>query len=103
MSRSNWPGFKALQYAAPPLHRRCRGMAHQSPSLRELPPVFLIGVLLNWAGVGVLALRSHPIVASGALLAAGTLLMFLGAYIHRQRSQQTGAHNFRRNQEASRR
>jgi hypothetical protein len=52
-------------------------------SLRGVPPLFLVGVMLNWTAMGVLAWEPRWVIAVVVLLAAGTGVMFLGAYTHR--------------------
>jgi O-antigen/teichoic acid export membrane protein len=60
-------------------------MSDQSRALREVPPLFLAGVLINWAAMGLLAWRPNWIAAVGTLLSVGTLVMFVGAYQSRHR------------------
>ena len=50
---------------------------------REIPPLFLGGVTINWIAMGVLAWEPRWVIVIVALLALGTAVMFLGAYKHR--------------------
>ena len=60
-------------------------MSDKSRELHDVPPLFLTGVLTNWFGVGLLAWRPQWIALVAALLTAGTLVMFVGAYQSRSK------------------
>ena len=62
-------------------------MTDQSRTLRDMPPLFLVGVLMNWLGIGLLAWKPHQMIASGAMLGIGTVMMFVAAYEHRPASR----------------
>lgn len=49
----------------------------------DLPPLFLAGVLINWAGVGILAISTRFMIVSATLLTLGTVAMFVAAYRNR--------------------
>jgi uncharacterized YccA/Bax inhibitor family protein len=53
----------------------------------DLPPLFLAGVLLNWAGIGVLAISTRQMIVSAILLTLGTVAMFVATYKNRPPQQ----------------
>jgi hypothetical protein len=58
-------------------------MSDQSRTWRDMPPLFLAGVLMNWLGIGLLAWKPHQMVGSAVMLSIGTVMMFVAAYEHR--------------------
>ena len=57
-------------------------MVEKLAKLRDVPPLFLVGVLINWLAIGALAYDPRWMTVVVVMLVVGTGAIFVGALRH---------------------